>query len=45
MIKGALTFLSGVVIGVVFRSVIIRATWLLIEYVRHEFVNLSQLLR
>lgn len=45
MIKGILAFLSGVVIGVVFRSVIIRAAWLLIEYVRHEFVNISQLIR
>ena len=43
--KGVFAFLSGVVIGVVFRSVIIRVAWLLIGYVRHEFEHISQLVR
>ena len=45
MLKGILAFVSGIVIGVIFRSVIVRAAWLLIEYARHELTNISQLMR
>jgi len=38
--KSGLSFLFGIVIGVLFKPIIVRAVWTVVEYVRLEFDQL-----